>query len=84
MPIEQQVLIIWTATKGLVDDIAIEDLKKFEQGLQAFVENAHGGLLEKIRDQKKLDDEIETEMRAAVKEFKQRFTAEAASAQAAN
>jgi F-type H+/Na+-transporting ATPase subunit alpha len=82
MPVEQQVLIIWTATKGLVDDIAIEDLKKFEQGLQAFVENAHGGLLEKIRGRKKLDDEIETEMREAVKEFKQRFTAEAASAQA--
>src|SRR5436309_3171799 len=49
MPVEQQILIIWTATKGLIDDVAIEDLKKFEQGLQAFVENSRPGLLEKIR-----------------------------------
>ncbi|MEK6410837.1 MAG: F0F1 ATP synthase subunit alpha [Acidobacteriota bacterium] len=82
MPVEQQVLIIWTATKGLVDDIAVEDLKKFEQGLQAFVENTHGSLLEKIRDRKKLDEELENEMRAAVTEFKQRFTSEAATAAA--
>jgi len=84
MPVEQQVLIIWTATKGLVDDIAIEDLKKFEQGLLAFVENTHGSLLEKIRERKQLDDELEAEMRAAVTEFKERFTAEAASAKAAD
>ncbi|HSB08959.1 MAG TPA: F0F1 ATP synthase subunit alpha [Blastocatellia bacterium] len=82
MPVEQQVLIIWTATKGLVDDIPVENLKKFELGLQAFVENTHGSLLGKIRDRKKLDDEIETEMRAAVTEFKERFTSEAASAAA--
>jgi F-type H+/Na+-transporting ATPase subunit alpha len=83
MPVEQQVLIIWTASKGLTDDIAIEDLKKFEQGLQAFVENTHGSVLEKIRDRKKLDEEIETEMRAAVVAFKERFTSETATAKAA-
>ena len=83
MPVEQMVLIIWAADKGLTDDVAIEDLKKFEQGLQAYVENSHPGILEKIRDRKKLDDEIETEMRTAVTEFKERFTAEAASAKAA-
>ena len=83
MPVEQQVLIIWTATKGLVDDIEVADLKKFEQGLQAFVENTHASLLEKIRDRKKLDEELETEMRAAVTEFKQRFVSEATSASAA-
>jgi F-type H+-transporting ATPase subunit alpha len=84
MPVEQQVLIIWTATKGLVDDIDVADLKKFEQGLQAFVENTHASLLEKIRERKKLDEELETEMRAAVTEFKQRFTSEAATAVAAD
>ncbi len=84
MPVEQQVLIIWTATKGLVDDIEVADLKKFEQGLQAFVENTHASLLEKIRDRKKLDEELETEMRAAVTEFKQRFVSEATSAAAAD
>ncbi|HZM89905.1 MAG TPA: F0F1 ATP synthase subunit alpha [Blastocatellia bacterium] len=84
MPVEQQVMIIWAATKGLVDDIEIADLKKFEQGLLAFVENSRGSLLDKIRERKKLDEELETEMRAAVTEFKQRFTSEGASAAAAD
>src|SRR5437867_2242961 len=47
MPIEQQVLIIWAGAKGLVDDIAVSDLKKFEQGLLSFLENSHADLLEK-------------------------------------
>jgi len=84
MPVEQQVLIIWSATKGLVDDIDVADLKKFEQGLLAFVENSRGSMLEKIRQRGKLDEEIEGEMRGVVTEFKQRFTSESASAAGAD
>ena len=80
MPVEQQVIALWAATKGFIDDVAIENVKKFEQGLLSFIENTKSGLLEKIRDRKKLDEEIENELRAAVTEFKDRFTAEARSA----
>jgi len=76
MPVEHQVFVIWMGGKGFVDDIPLEDVKKFEQGLIAFVENAHGGLLAKIRDQKKLDGDLEAAMTAAIKEFKERFMAE--------
>ncbi len=80
MPVEQQVIALWAATKGFLDDVAIENVKKFEQGLLSFIENTKGGLLEKIRERKKLDEEIENELRAAVTEFKDRFTADARSA----
>jgi F-type H+-transporting ATPase subunit alpha len=80
MPVEQQVISLWAATKGFIDDVAIENVKKFEQGLLSFIENTKSGLLEKIRDRKKLDEEIENELRAAVTEFRDRFTAEARSA----
>jgi len=80
MPVEQQVIALWAATKGFIDDVAIENVKKFEQGLLSFIENTKSGLLEKIRDRKKLDEEIEKELQAAVTEFKDRFTAEARSA----
>ena len=82
MSVEHMVMIIWAADKGMTDDLAIEDLKKFELGLLAYVENAHATLFEKIRERKKLDDEIEAEMRTAVTEFKERFSSEAASAKA--
>jgi F-type H+-transporting ATPase subunit alpha len=76
IPVEQQVIILWTGTNGFVDDVPLEEVKKFEQGLLAFLENTRGGLLEKIRERKTLDNEIIEELRAAVTEFKSRFTAD--------
>ncbi|HKP12345.1 MAG TPA: F0F1 ATP synthase subunit alpha [Blastocatellia bacterium] len=82
IPVEQQVISIWAGTKGMLDDIAIESVKKFESGLLNFVENTRGSLLEKLRERKKIDDEIEGELRAAVTEFKERFVADARTASA--
>ena len=36
MEVEKQVLIIWTVTNGLADDIAVEDLKRFEEELRLY------------------------------------------------
>jgi F-type H+-transporting ATPase subunit alpha len=78
MPIEQQVSVIWTATNGLVDDLPVESVKKFESGLLDFLENTRGTLLRKISEKKVLDDTLIDETRSAVREFKERFTAEGA------
>jgi F-type H+-transporting ATPase subunit alpha len=79
MPVEQQVVSIWAATKGFIDDIAVADVRKFEQGLLSFMETSKGSVLDRIRERKKLDEEIETELRAAVTEFKDRFSSESRS-----
>jgi F-type H+-transporting ATPase subunit alpha len=76
MPVEQQVIVLWAGTNGFVDDVPLEDVKKFEQGMMAFLENTRGGMLEKIRERKTLDKEIIEELRTAVTEFKSRFTAD--------
>ncbi|HET9528893.1 MAG TPA: F0F1 ATP synthase subunit alpha [Blastocatellia bacterium] len=76
MPVEQQVIVLWTGTNGFVDDVPLEDIKKFEQGLLAFFQNTRGNLLERIRERKTLDQEITEELRTAVTEFKSRFAAE--------
>ena len=52
MEVEKQVLIIWTVTNGLADDIAVEDLKRFEDEAFKFVENSHPAVLETLRDEK--------------------------------
>jgi F-type H+-transporting ATPase subunit alpha len=82
MPIEQQVLVIWAATNNFLNDVAVEDVKKFETGLLTFVENAHSGLLAKIREKKSLGDDLQEEMKTAVNEFKERFNADKANAAA--
>jgi F-type H+/Na+-transporting ATPase subunit alpha len=80
MTVVQQVLVIWAGTNGYLDDLALDDVKKFEQGLLNYVENAHPGLLEKIRERKSIDDEIKEGLKKAVSEFKDRFTADKAAA----
>jgi len=68
--VEKQVLVIWAATNGYTDDVAIEDVHSFEVDLLSFVENSHPGLLNSIREKKSLTDEIKTDLQQALKDFK--------------
>ena len=76
VPVERQVLIIYSGNEGFLDDLALDQCKSFEEGLYRFVENAHPGLLPAIRDKKNLDDALKAEMTAALKEYKARFLQE--------
>jgi F-type H+-transporting ATPase subunit alpha len=71
MGVEKQVLVIWAATNGHVDDIAIEDVRRFEADLLQFVENSHPGLLQSIREKKALTDEITSDLQQALRDFKE-------------
>jgi F-type H+-transporting ATPase subunit alpha len=70
MEVEKQVFIIWTVTNGLADDIAVEDLKRFEEELFKFAENSHPGVLNTIRDKKSIDDDLKSSMKEAIEDFK--------------
>jgi F-type H+-transporting ATPase subunit alpha len=76
LPIEKQIMIIYSGTKGYLDDIPVEQCRKFEDELYRFVDNAHPNLWEEIRTKKVLDKELEPKIAAAIKEFKARFVAE--------
>ena len=73
LPVEQQVLGIWAVSNGFVDDVAVEDVRKFEIELLKFVENSHPGVLSSIREKKSLSDEIKETMKQAVDDFKVRW-----------
>jgi F-type H+-transporting ATPase subunit alpha len=70
MPVEDQVFIIWTVTNGLADDIAVEDLKRFESEINTFIKEAHPAVLNTIRDKKNIDDDLKAMMKEAVEDFK--------------
>jgi F-type H+-transporting ATPase subunit alpha len=76
MDVEKQVLIIWSATNGYVDDIAIEDVRRFEAELLRFVENSNPGLLQSLREKKSLTDEIKADLAQTLKDFKERWNEE--------
>ncbi len=77
LPVEKQVLIIFAGTNAFLDDLPVEDCRRFEAELYRFVENAHPGLLPEIREKKAIDDTLKAKVKAVITEFKQRFTAAA-------
>jgi F-type H+/Na+-transporting ATPase subunit alpha len=70
MPVERQVFIIWTVTNGLADDIAVDDLRRFEEEITKFIEASHPAVLATIRDKKSIDDDLKASMKSAVEDFK--------------
>ncbi|HUA63141.1 MAG TPA: F0F1 ATP synthase subunit alpha [Verrucomicrobiae bacterium] len=74
LPLEKQVAIIFAGTKGFLDDLPVEDCRKFEAGLYEFIDNAHPGIWEEIRQKKALDDSLTAKLTSAIKEFKADFT----------
>ncbi len=76
LPVEKQILIIFAATNAYLDDLPVDQCRKFERELYVFADNAHRALLRKIRERKALDDELRGELHAVIKEFKARFVAE--------
>lgn len=75
MPVEEQVLIIFAATRGYIDDIPIDRMKAFEQEFLRFMRTVKAHIPEKIRTEKALSDELMKEIGAAINEFKQGFLA---------
>ena len=71
MPVEKQVLSIYVAIKGFVDDIPVVDVRRFEKEFLSYVESNKQNLLEHIRTTKDLPDE--KELNAAIEEFKKGF-----------
>jgi F-type H+-transporting ATPase subunit alpha len=80
MPVENQVFIIWTVTNGLADDIAVEDLRRFEEELFKYTESTHPGVLDTLRTKRSIDDDLKTSMRQAIEDFKSTRWAEARNA----
>jgi F-type H+-transporting ATPase subunit alpha len=68
--VEKQVLIIWAATGGHLDDIPVERVREFEADFIRFVETSHPGILNTIREKKALGDELKTELKQVVTDFK--------------
>jgi F-type H+/Na+-transporting ATPase subunit alpha len=73
--VEKQVAIVYAATKGFIDSVAIEDVRRYEEDLYRFLETRHPGVLTGIADKKVLDDDVKPSLEKALKEFGQQFGA---------
>ena len=72
-PVEEQVVSVWSGTTGKLDDVPVEDIKRFEAEFLDFMRREHGGVLQAIRETQKLDDAAEQGLEDAMGAFKQQF-----------
>src|SRR5579859_4050872 len=69
LALEKQILIIFAGTKGYLDDLPVEQCRKFEEELYRYAENAHRPVLEGIAAKKALDDDLRGKVTALIEEF---------------
>ena len=70
LAVEDQVLTIFTAVRGFLTDIPVNKVVQFHAEFIKFMHSRHPEVGKKIAAQKKLDDKLEAEISAAIKEFK--------------
>jgi F-type H+/Na+-transporting ATPase subunit alpha len=75
MTAEKQVLVLYAGANGLIDDVPVEAVRRFEAELIAFMERRHPEVLSTIREKKIIDDALKPQLEAAIKEFKGAFKA---------
>ncbi len=80
MPVEEQVVSIFTGTKGYLDDIAVGDVRRFENELLDHMRTRHSSVLAGIRQDPKAD--VPKDLADIVKSFKASFVTSSASASA--
>ena len=73
LPAEQQVASIYAATKGYMDDIQVESVRKFENSFIDYLQSSGSNILEDITTKKALDKELEARLHAALEDFKKSF-----------
>jgi len=72
-PVEEQVVSIWAGTTGQLDDVPVEDIRRFEAEFLDYLRRNHQGLLTSIRETKDLTDDNVTTLKDAIDRFRRTF-----------
>jgi F-type H+-transporting ATPase subunit alpha len=73
MSMEKQVVSVYAGSSGALDGIPTSSVGAFEKGLHRFLEDRAPAVLTRIRDEKKIADDVKTQLDAAISEFKTGF-----------
>jgi F-type H+/Na+-transporting ATPase subunit alpha len=76
MPVEEQVAVIFAAANGYLDHIDPDNIPDWESQFRDYMRDSHGDILEAIREEKDLTDEIEQKLREAIEHFNEIYEPE--------
>jgi len=75
MSVDDQIIVIFAGTQGFMDDLPIEAIKPFEEGLMRYIRAEKQDIKKEIIEKKALDDELKAKISEAITTFKKTFSA---------
>ncbi|KUK80457.1 F0F1 ATP synthase subunit alpha [Mesotoga sp. B105.6.4] len=70
MPVEEQVAVLYTGTKGYLDEMETSKISKFEASLLKTLRSSYSDVLTSIREKKVIEEGIETRLKQAIEDTK--------------
>src|SRR6266487_621477 len=70
IPVDEQVAVMWAMQNGYLDSVPVDRVKEYQLKLQDWLQTRKGALLGAIHEKKELDKDLESQLKAALDEFK--------------
>ena len=80
MPVEEQVMAIYAATQGFLDDLDVSQIRAWEVGFLEYMRAQEDDICDAIRDERQISEETEAALRKAIEFYSQTFSDEGTSA----
>jgi F-type H+-transporting ATPase subunit alpha len=79
MPVEEQIVVIFAAANGYLDDVETDDVPDWERQYRDYMRDSHGEILDAIRDEQQISDETAKSLRQATERFNENYEPESGS-----
>lgn len=73
LPVEEQVAVIFAGTRGYLDSVPLADIEEFEARLLDHLRGAGSKILTRIREDKKIDDDVQASLKSILEDFAKGF-----------
>jgi len=73
LPFEEQVAQLFAVTNGFVDDVSVERVSEWEEGFLTYMRSAGASVLENLRAEKAITDEIDESLKKAIEGYNDQF-----------
>lgn len=76
LTVARQILIIFAGVNGFVDDLPVEAIRPFEEGLSRFVETRYPEIYKELDEKKIISDDLRQKIEQALREYREEFKAQ--------
>ena len=83
MPVEEQIVVIFAAANGYLDDVETDDVPDWERKYRDHMRDSQGEILDAIRNEQQISDETAKSLRGATERFNENYEPESGSLVAA-